>query len=95
MKRMAVIAATVLAIVPVGEAIASRPVPKTVTACVVKGELTRGPYTYSVRKDTGEALAKVDLAPYEGKRIRVKGYLLPGDILVSKSIEVLEGACKD
>ncbi len=93
MKITLVIATLLVALAPVGQALASRPVPKTVTGCVVKGELFQEPYTYSVRREGADGLVDVDLAPYEGRRIRVKGNLLPGDILVSKSIETLPGAC--
>lgn len=93
MKIRLVIATLLVALAPVSQALASRPVPKTVTGCVVKGELIREPYTYSVRRESVGGLVVVDLAPYEGRRIRVKGYLLPGDILVSKSIDTLPGAC--
>lgn len=70
---------------------ASRPVKKSVTACVVKGELTSGRYTYRVRPELGAP--DTDLGPYEGKRILVKGALLPGDILIARSIEVVSTKC--
>lgn len=64
---------------------ASRPVPKSLTGCVIDGSL------YSVDEDASEATGKrssfvyritvreMDLTPYEGKKIRIQGHLLPGD----------------
>lgn len=76
-----------------GIALASRPVPKVVTACVVGGKFTRGPYTYQVRRHSAVGIVDVDLSAYEGKRIRVRGSLLPGDRLIAKSIEIVPGKC--
>lgn len=70
---------------------ASRPVKKTVIACVVDGQLTSGLYTYRVRRNAGSS--DINLARYERKRIRVRGYLLPGDILITKSIKVVSKNC--
>lgn len=87
----------VTAIALVGAAIAapgahaSRPVKRTVTACVLNGNLTSSFYTYRVRRHVGAA--DVDLKRYENKRIRVRGYLLPGDILIAHSIKVVSKHC--
>ena len=89
-RFVALMAFVMVAIAP-SNALSSRPVKKTVTACVVNGELTSGPYTYRVRRDVGSV--EVDLTPYEGKRIRVRGYLLPSDILIANSIEVVPADC--
>lgn len=70
---------------------ASRPVKKTVTACVLNGELTSSFYSYRVRRHVGSA--DIDLKRYESKRIRVRGYLLPGDILIANSIKVVSKHC--
>jgi hypothetical protein len=79
---------------------ASRPVFRTVTGCVVNGTL------YSIRKQppqyTGPhqiiayplRLQNFNLAPYEGKKISVGGYLSPGDRFQAdpKTLKVL-GPC--
>jgi hypothetical protein len=82
------------------QAPASKPVLKTLTGCVINGTL------FSVRQyksDTpGQAktvvyqyrMEKVNLAPYEGKKIQVEGYLHPGDRFTPdlKTLKVL-GPC--
>ena len=80
------------------QALASKPVFRTLTGCVINGTL------FSVYKsDTpGQAktvvyqyrMEKVNLAPYEGKKIQVKGYLHPGDRFTpdAKTLKVL-GPC--
>jgi hypothetical protein len=80
---------------------ASRPVPRTIEGCVIHGTL------YSVRKDLAPArpgqgrvvayplrVANLDLTPYEGRRVRLSGHLLPGDRFTPdpKSLRVL-GPC--
>lgn len=90
MMRLAIFALIVLAGFA-GPASASRPVKKTVTACVIGGELHSGRYVYRVRPDIGAA--DTDLRRFEGKRVRVKGFLLPGDILISNSIKFVPGNC--
>ena len=77
--------------IPAPGAHASRPVKMTVTACVIGGQLTSGLYTYRVRRNAGSA--DISLERYERKRIRVRGYLLPGDILIAKSIKVISRNC--
>ncbi len=67
--------------------LASRPVPKTITGCVINGSLhSSDGYEIRVRNH--------DLAPYEGKKIMVRGNLLPGDSFHAdtESIKVL-GNC--
>jgi hypothetical protein len=91
MNRIIVMMALMFAPIAAPGAHASRPVKKTVTACVVNGTLTSGPYTYRVRRDVGSA--DLDLKRYESKRIRVRGYLLPGDILIAKSIKIVSKNC--
>jgi hypothetical protein len=71
--------------VGVDDGAASLPVPKTLTGCVIDGSF------YSVDDEVSEATGKrssvvyritvreMDLTPYEGKKIRVQGHLLPGD----------------
>jgi hypothetical protein len=54
---------------------ASQPVKKTVTGCVVKGTFffVDGDYSYRF------SIADLDLAPFEGQTITMKGWLSPGD----------------
>jgi hypothetical protein len=80
---------------------ASRPVPRTIQGCVINGIL------YSVRKDlvserTGKRTVAVypirvvdfDVTPFEGKKIRLRGSLSPGDRFTPdpQTLEVL-GPC--
>lgn len=74
--------AAVVCFVGVHFAEASRPVPRTITGCVLNGRL------YSVQKGTSADRAPVvypmnvqgiNLAPYEGQKVQVQGSLLPGD----------------
>jgi hypothetical protein len=61
-----------LSSVTANPSLASRPVQKTINGCVINGELySSDGYTIRVRN--------LNLAPYEGKRIQVRGNLLPGD----------------
>ena len=73
------IAALTLCLACFGDAaLASRPVPKTIQGCVIKGTfISSNGYRVRVRDTTG---APVDLASYEGMEIRYFGHLLPGDI---------------
>ncbi len=81
------------------QAPASKPVLKTLTGCVINGTL------FSVRQGSpahGQAktlvyqyrMKEVNLAPYEGKKIQVTGYLSPGDRFTPdlKTLKVL-GPC--
>lgn len=76
-----------------GTAEASRPVPKTVTGCVIGGTFTDGQYTYKVRSRSGSAIVETNIARYEGKLIRIQGSLLPGDVLIERRIKVLSPSC--
>lgn len=93
LSRAVVVALALVSIAPT-ESRASKPVPRTVTGCVIKGELVGDPYVYSVRRQSSDGLAPYDLAPHEGRRIRVKGYLLPGDVLVARTVTVVSQVCK-
>lgn len=99
--RMAVIGTLMLwGFVLAGQADASRPVPRTITGCVIGGTL------YSLYPSTSEATGKktftvyritvknMDVRRYEGKKIRVQGNLLPGDRFYAKpeSLKIL-GPC--
>jgi hypothetical protein len=73
---------------------ASGPVPVTLEGCVIKGvffslEKEATPagagsrvYRMEVRKPEPHSGQKLDLSRYEGKKIRVQGRLLPGDVLI-------------
>lgn len=76
---------------------ASRPVPRTLTGCVINGAL----FTVykSHRKSVKPTVYRIkvhdfDLTPYEGSKIRLQGNLLPGDNFHPhpKTLKVL-GAC--
>jgi len=56
---------------------ASRPVPRTITGCVSGGELTSDD-GYAIRV-MGAGFEDYDLARFEGRRIRIRGMLSPGD----------------
>lgn len=62
----------VVGFVAVDRAVASRPVPRTITGCVTSGSLHSSD-GYEIR------VRNLNLAPYEGKRIQLRGNLLPGD----------------
>lgn len=55
---------------------ASRPVPRTITGCVVGGTFTSDD-GYVIQAKSG--YEDYDLGPFEGRRIRAKGMLSPGD----------------
>jgi hypothetical protein len=80
---------TALSFAVPNNSLASRPVPKTITGCVINGILhSSDGYEMGVRN--------LDLAPYEGKRIQVKGNLLPGDSFLAEteSLKVLGNCVK-
>jgi hypothetical protein len=85
--------AAIALIVLAGLAQASRPVPYAVTGCVEAGQLTDGRYTYRVVKSTHSGLENVDLSRHEGRSIRVRGDLLPGDLLIVRSIKETSRRC--
>ncbi len=83
----------------VNDGAASRPVSKDLSGCVIRGtfysvaegfagERGRGPVVYRI------TVRDMDLSPYEGKKIRLSGHLLPGDRFTPepKSLRVL-GPC--
>jgi hypothetical protein len=90
----------ILGFIGVQHSNASRPVPRTITGCVIKGKL------YSIHIGAPDAagnksltvypinIGNLDLAPYEGKKIQVHGKLLPSDRFIAdlKSLRVL-GPC--
>jgi hypothetical protein len=77
----------ILGLVAVDHSLGSRPVPKTITGCVTDGTLISSD-GYEIR------VRELNLASYEGKRIQVRGNLLPGDNFFAEpgSVKVL-GEC--
>ncbi|MCW5770445.1 MAG: hypothetical protein KIT16_02325 [Rhodospirillaceae bacterium] len=73
--------------------LASMPVPRTVVACVIGGEFKGPQYTYRVHVLAGGQHRPVDLRAYEGMTLRIKGYLLPGDHLTLRSLEIVSETC--
>lgn len=85
-------------------ATASRPVPVTLEGCVIqgvfyaveKGGLASGATRVNAIEiiSRNESDPKMDLTPYEGKKIRLQGRLIPGDKMTPdpKSLKVL-GPC--
>jgi len=85
--------ALVLLALAAGPAAASQPVPRTITACVVGGAFTGSRYVYRVHVLAAGERRPVDLAPFEGMTLRIKGYLLPGDHLTLRSLEIVADTC--
>lgn len=94
MRSIAIVLAAAAGLFAASSADASRPVPRTVTGCVIHGTFTDGQYTYSVRSRSGARIVETDLKRWEGQRIRIRGSLLPGDILIETSIRVLSPNCR-
>ncbi|MBX3527972.1 MAG: hypothetical protein KF904_17360 [Rhodoblastus sp.] len=86
----AVIAAGVLACG--APALASRPVPRTITGCVSGGVFTSD-QGYVIRA-RGPGFAEYDLSRFEGRRIVVRGMLSPGDLFAVKSRPRDLGPCR-
>ena len=86
-----------LALLPLsGGAEASGPVFKSMVGCVRSGKLWveefGGKYLIHARDSLGRP--DLDLAPFEGKRLRIdRGYLLPSDIYVVQSTPPVVGEC--
>lgn len=63
-------------------AAASDPVPAEITGCVTQGRFIGGRRPtdrYVIRPRRNGDSKPLDLRPYEGRRLRFSGYLLPGD----------------
>lgn len=75
-----------------GAALASGPVPRTMTGCVANGAFTsQDGYRIAVM---GSNNRPANLAGYNGKRISVSGDLLPGDHFYPKSAIRVLGPCR-
>lgn len=72
---------------------ASRPVERTLTGCVIENRF----YSASPEKAYPIRLSQpVDLKPYEGKSVRIKGWLHPGDLFSIKDetvIQIMSDTC--
>ena len=73
-------------------ALASRPVPRTITGCVSGGVLTSD-NGYVIRA-RGPGFREYDLSRFEGRRIVVRGMLSPGDLFAVKSRPRDLGPCR-
>lgn len=83
---------------------ASMPVEVTITGCAKDGEFLSEETDFGTHKVSGtnykiklmdnKTNAPIDITPYNNKKIRIKGYLLPGDIfpIDKEKIEVI-GDC--
>ena len=72
-------------------ALASQPVPRTLTGCVVGGSfVTSDGYVINPRYPDGR---RVDLAAFEGRKVTIRGDLLPGDLLIVKRPPRDRGRC--
>jgi hypothetical protein len=76
----------------VGLAEASRPVRKAIVGCVTDGTLISLD-GYPIRVMNARTRAAVDLSRYEGKKVRLSGSLLPGDIYFTDAAPAVLGAC--
>jgi hypothetical protein len=76
-----------------GSAAASEPAPRTIDACVIGGVFTGPRYVYRVHVNARTGWRPVDLAAFEGMTLRIRGFLLPGDNLTVRSIEIIAETC--
>ena len=76
-----------------GAAAASEPIPRTIEACVIGGAF-RGPqYTYRVHVAAPGGWRQFDLSAFEGMTLRMRGYLLPGDNFLLRTLEIAAQTC--
>jgi hypothetical protein len=71
---------------------ASMPVPRTITGCVIEGAFTSDDGYLIRAKRAG--FEDYDLGGFEGRRIRVRGMLSPGDLFVVKGRPRDLGSCR-
>lgn len=72
---------------------ASRPVRRTISGCVVDGTLVSDD-GYRIRVTDSRTRRRVDLARFEGRRIRYTGSLLPGDVYFVQGRPAVLGPCR-
>ncbi|PLX38427.1 MAG: hypothetical protein C0606_09495 [Hyphomicrobiales bacterium] len=82
-----------LSAVPAVTSLASAPVQRTITGCVIDGAFISHD-GYRIRVYWPDR-TPVDLGPYEGKTIRYDGSLLPGDHYFVRSEPVVLGVCRN
>ena len=94
-RRMTIVGAAVIAAGVVAcwsPALASRPVPRTITGCV-SGGVFASDDGYVIRA-RGPGFREYDLSRFEGRRIVVRGMLSPGDLFAVKSRPRDLGPCR-
>jgi hypothetical protein len=70
---------------------ASRPVRKVIVGCVERGVFTSdNGYVIRIRRAAGEP---VDLSRWNGRKLRIDGNLLPGDVFFLKQEPSVLGRC--
>ncbi|MCB1537181.1 MAG: hypothetical protein KDJ44_21360 [Rhodoblastus sp.] len=95
-RRMMIVGAAVIAadVLACGApALASRPVPRTITGCVNGGVFTSDD-GYVIRA-RGPGFREYDLSRFEGRRIVVRGMLSPGDLFAVKGAPRDRGPCRN
>lgn len=84
--------ATAVLIAITGLALASGPVPRTMTGCIMNGEMTsQDGYAITV---LDRANRRINLMPYNGRRIAASGNLLPGDRFYPDTPFRILGPCR-
>ena len=90
-SAMAALLSSTPTLAPVSDAAASMPVPKIMIGCVVNGVfVSRDGYSISVARSIGKP---VDLGSHEGRRLRIRGFLLSSDNFILKGRPKDLGRC--
>lgn len=91
--RRAIALSAALILTGMAVATASEPVRSTVVGCVSDGRFVSSD-GYVIRPTDAAGLRDLDLSRWEGRRLSLRGDLLPGDVLrLSRSPRVL-GRCR-
>jgi len=93
-RKIALFAVLAMAIGPlvVAPAMASNPVPRTITGCAFNGRfISSGGYDIRPRYADGR---QVDLRPFDGHGLTIDGALLPGDVLIVSKLPRDSGPCE-
>lgn len=86
-----VILAAASGLLLIAPAMASKPVPRTITGCVFSGTFVSSDgYDIHPRYADGR---EVDLGPFEGHQVTISGDLLPGDAFIVKKPLRDSGRC--
>jgi hypothetical protein len=93
-RKIALFAVLAMAIGPlaVAPAMASNPVPRTITGCVFNGRFISSD-GYDIRPRYADG-RQVDLRPFEGHGLTIDGALLPGDVLIVSKLPRDSGPCE-